>query len=71
VEDETYSCGTGVTAAAIAYAIQNHLKGEIAIQIKTKGGTLSVSLVRTNDSDFKNIWLTGPAVAVFTGQIDV
>lgn len=71
VEDETYSCGTGVTAAAIAYAIQNHVKGEVTIQIKTKGGPLSVSLVRINDSDFKNIWLKGPAVAVFTGQIDV
>jgi len=71
VEDETYSCGTGVTAAAIAYAVHNHLKGDVTIQIKTKGGPLSVSFVRIGEFEFNHIWLTGPAVSVFTGKIDL
>ena len=40
VEDETFSCGTGVTAAAIAYHIKT--KGANEVPIKTKGGQLSV-----------------------------
>ena len=71
VEDETYSCGTGVTAAAIGYAVQNDLKGEIIISVKTKGGPLSVSFVRINEFEFNQIWLTGPAVFVFKGEIGV
>ena len=71
VEDETYSCGTGVTAAAIGYAVQNDLKGEIIISVKTKGGPLSVSFVRINEFEFNQIWLTGPAVFVFKGEIEV
>lgn len=70
VEDETLSCGTGVTAAAIAYVFHSGLMGQQTIQVRTLGGYLSVSLLRVEDS-FVNIYLEGPAEAVFKGEVDV
>jgi diaminopimelate epimerase len=67
VEGETYSCGTGVTAAALAHAWHNSPE-VTTIGIETPGGTLSVSFTRS-DEGFKNILLTGPAKAVFQGQL--
>ncbi|HNR17021.1 MAG TPA: diaminopimelate epimerase [Chitinophagaceae bacterium] len=69
VEDETYSCGTGVTAAAlISYHNEN---GFNDIEVKTLGGTLSVEFDRTDDEKYENIWLCGPAEKVFEGSIEV
>ncbi|ANE50043.1 diaminopimelate epimerase [Flavisolibacter tropicus] len=66
VEDETYSCGTGVTAAAlVSYHNEN---GFNHVDVLTKGGQLSVEFDKIGDS-FKNIWLTGPAEKVFEGTI--
>jgi diaminopimelate epimerase len=66
VEDETYSCGTGVTAAAlVSYHNEN---GFNHVDVQTKGGQLSVEFDKIDDS-FKNIWLTGPAEKVFEGTI--
>jgi diaminopimelate epimerase len=71
VEDETYSCGTGVTAAGLAYLInKNQHNGSYEVKINTKGGNLSVKVEKENNS-FKNIWLIGPAYQVFEGQIDL
>jgi diaminopimelate epimerase len=65
VEDETYSCGTGVTAAALSYAIMKNLeRGEI--YVSTRGGDLSVTFEHKK-SGFVNIWLNGPAEFVFNG----
>ncbi len=69
VEDETYSCGTGVTAAALSTADVNKTEQEIAVQ--TPGGKLSVKLHRNSDSSFDHIWLCGPATFVFNGSIDL
>jgi len=69
VEDETLSCGTGVTACALAYNRKFNTSSEI-IDIKTKGGDLNVSFEK-DEEGYKNIWLTGPAVAVFKGEINV
>jgi len=68
VEDETYSCGTGVTAACLAYARKMNVSGEIIVS--TKGGQLSVRFDRTGDY-FANIILKGPAIMVFKGTINV
>ena len=68
VEDETFSCGTGVTAAAIAYHIKNG--SALEVPIKTKGGQLSVKFTEGIDI-FENVWLCGPATQVFSGSINI
>jgi diaminopimelate epimerase len=68
VEDETYSCGTGVTAASLIFAKQ---VGFNRIAVDTKGGQLAVEFNKINDQYFNNIWLCGPATFVFKGDIEV
>ena len=69
VEDETMSCGTGVTACALLSA--HHQLGFNKVDIKTTGGMLSVEYNRLNDQHFEQIWLSGPAVQVFKGEIEI
>lgn len=69
VEDETLSCGTGVTAAAIAFAIDRAHFGALHVPVQTKGGLLAVKLNRGTDN-FTDIWLCGPARFVYQGEID-
>jgi diaminopimelate epimerase len=69
VEDETYSCGTGVTASALSFALKNNIK-EGEIKVETIGGELSVSF-KQNGSVFTDIWLKGPATYVFKGEIEI
>lgn len=69
VEDETLSCGTGVTAAALAcYHNEN---GYNDVTVHTRGGKLSVEYDRIDDNSYKNIWLSGPAEKVFDGEIEL
>ena len=68
VEDETLACGTGVTAAAIVAVLSQGLQGRQQIQAQTLGGILSVNL-EASAAGFRDIWLQGPAVQVFKGQI--
>ena len=68
VEDETLSCGTGVTAAAISYFLKNPKTNQLEIPIQSKGGKLLVRLEPDRDG-FKNIWLCGKAELVFHGTI--
>lgn len=70
VEDETLSCGTGVTASAIASSVINSSNGKISCKIKTPGGELLVSFNRENNSA-NNVWLQGPATMVFKGEIEI
>ena len=67
VENETLSCGTGVTACAIAHVLHG---GIAPVQIETLGGQLSVDF-ELIDGDVKNVWLTGPAKNVFKGEIEL
>jgi diaminopimelate epimerase len=67
VENETYSCGTGVTAAAIISCIQK--EGEHDIQIKTIGGNLAVSFNNQGGGYFNHIWLKGPGTFVYKASI--
>jgi diaminopimelate epimerase len=69
VEDETYSCGTGVTAAAIV-CFHNE-NGFNDVEVKTLGGNLTVEYDRLDDEKFVNIWLCGPAEKVYEGKVDV
>jgi diaminopimelate epimerase len=69
VEDETLSCGTGVTAAALMSA--HNPRGFNRVEVKTHGGILSVEFNKTTDHHFENIWLCGPAELVFKGEIEL
>lgn len=68
VEDETLSCGTGVTAVGLAM----HYIGETEknlINLKTQGGNLQVSF-KKSDKGYNDIWLIGPATMVYKGKIE-
>lgn len=71
VEGETLSCGTGVTAAALAFAEMHQLTRRNTIEVHTKGGYLKVNFDRKENGLFEQVYLIGPAVKVFEGQIDV
>ncbi|MFC2110443.1 diaminopimelate epimerase [Bacteroidota bacterium] len=66
VEDETLACGTGVTAVAIAMYEQNLTKAK-KIKLFVEGGELEVSFEKEN-SQYKNVFLKGPAKFVFKGN---
>jgi diaminopimelate epimerase len=69
VEDITLSCGTGVTASALAASTLAG-KPENHYNIITDGGKLSVKFSK-QDNHYTNIWLEGPAVKVFEGNIKI
>ena len=62
---ETLACGTGCCASVIA-CILNHLTDD-SVYVKVLGGTIKVSWDRTKNQ----VYMTGPAVTVFEGEIDV
>jgi len=70
VENETLSCGTGVTAAVLAHTILHGSKLDRTKQIvhmETSGGKLAIEFEKT-ENGFENIWLIGSAEKVFSGQ---
>ena len=69
VENETLSCGTGVTASAIAAAcISGEKKRKYTV--RTRGGTLTVTFEQ-NGTSFSEIWLEGDVHFVFSGEIEI
>jgi diaminopimelate epimerase len=71
VEDITWACGTGAIAGACAYLIQHALEGPQQVSMKSKGGNLDISLRYVPNKGIFDIFMTGPARAVFQGKIDV
>ena len=65
VENETLSCGTGVTAVAIAM-FEMGKTSENKVTLKTPGGQLQVRFEKEGSS-YKNVYLEGPAKQVFKG----
>lgn len=65
VENETLSCGTGVTASALV-CFHNE-NGFNEVEVYTPGGRLTVEFDRVDEERFVNIWLCGPAEKVFEG----
>ncbi len=65
VEDETLSCGTGVTAVALAMFEIGNTKNK-KVRLNTPGGSLEVRFKKT-DSGYEDIYLEGPALIVFKG----
>jgi len=69
VENETLSCGTGATAAAlVCFHNENGLNN---VTVKTRGGKLLIEYIKMGKHQFNNIWLSGPAHFVFEGFIDL
>jgi diaminopimelate epimerase len=69
VENETLSCGTGVTASVIALAyVSGDTRGNT--RVRTPGGELTVSY-RQDGPLYRDIWLEGPAVFVYSGEIEI
>lgn len=71
VEDETLSCGTGVTATALV-AIQNRHwnQDEMPVKVFTPGGVLFVHALGSKNG-FTDIWLEGPGTFVYQGIMEV
>jgi len=69
VEDETLSCGTGVTAAALAYASVTNLHTG-PVRVSTNGGILTVYFEKST-AGYSDIYLEGGAVRVFQGETEI
>jgi len=70
VEDETYACGTGVTAVALSMAYQKEQTGHIETPVKVLGGNLNIKF-DYDGSRFTQVFLCGPAEKVFQGEISI
>lgn len=68
VENETFACGTGATAAGLVQASKNQAAHGI-IDVKVKGGDLKIHYQKKG-TGFENVWLEGPAKFVFKGEIN-
>lgn len=71
VEDETYACGTGITASAIASYLSGVSPsevmpdGRVRYDVYAKRDRLAVDFIPLTTSDeFHDVWLTGPAACV-------
>jgi diaminopimelate epimerase len=62
---ETLACGTGACAAVVA-GIRRHLL-DSPVRVTTRGGDLSIAW----DGPGHSVAMTGPAVAVFDGEIEI
>lgn len=76
VEAETWACGTGATAAAIASwfhgetCYQRLDGGRIRFDLQARGGRLAVDFIPQADGACHDVYLTGPATKVFETDID-
>lgn len=70
VEGETWSCGTGVTASAISTCFSAGSDNQ-SYAVQTRGGKLEVSFKRKGKKQFTEVYLTGPALHVYDGTIDI
>ncbi len=62
---ETLACGTGACAAAVAGILRGLL--DSPVRVSARGGELSIAWAGLGQS----VYMTGPAVAVFEGEIEV
>ncbi|MHB9118071.1 MAG: diaminopimelate epimerase [Burkholderiales bacterium] len=62
---ETLACGSGACAAAVAGIVRGLL--DSPVQVSTRGGDLVVCW----DGEGQPVWMTGPAVTVFRGEIEL
>ena len=62
---ETLACGTGACAATVASILNGYCKRDTEIKVNLLGGTLYINW--TADGD---VYMTGPAETVCTGEVD-
>ena len=62
---ETLACGTGACAAAVAGMTRGLLDSEV--RVTTRGGDLLIRWA----GEGQPVWMTGPAVTVFEGEIEL
>lgn len=62
---ETWACGTGATASAAAAILMGYTENEVEVELR--GGKLRIRL----DRESGHLFMTGPAVEVFRGDIDI
>lgn len=70
VENETLSCGTGVTASVLAEHSMNPSQSSFVRKVETPGGSLTVK-ANYQKGKYSNIFLCGPAVQVFRGYVNL
>ncbi len=66
---ETLACGTGACAAVVA-GIREGLLDE-SVEVDTRGGRLTIRWAGGENDPNCAVWMTGPAVAVFEGEIEI
>ena len=62
---ETWACGTGATASAAAAILMGYTEDEVEVELR--GGKLRIRL----DRESGHLFMTGPAVELFRGDIDI
>lgn len=62
---ETWACGTGACAAAVATVLNGHADKNTDITVRLRGGDL---VIRWTD---KTVFMTGPAAVAFEGVVDL
>lgn len=62
---ETWACGTGATASAAAAILMGYTEDEVEVELR--GGKLRIRL----DRESGHLFMTGSAVEVFRGDIDI
>jgi diaminopimelate epimerase len=66
---ETLACGTGACAAVVT-GIREGLLGD-TVRVATRGGQLTIRWAGGENNPGRSVWMTGPAVTVFEGEIDI
>jgi diaminopimelate epimerase len=69
VEDETLACGTGVTAVGILAHLVHGLPAPVRLRVA--GGDFLTIGFRSDGGRIRDVTMTGPAVAVFSGTVSV
>ena len=66
---ETLACGTGACAAVVT-GIREGMLDE-SVEVDTRGGRLTIRWAGGENDPNSAVWMTGPAVAVFEGEIEI
>ena len=66
---ETLACGTGACAAVVAGVREGLL--DRTVQVATRGGRLTIRWAGGENDPNRSVWMTGPAVTVFEGEIEI